>query len=142
MAEFKVTINDPKAGKSYSKAVSTSTFLNKMIRETVSGDDWGLAGYELEITGGSDAQGFPMRFDMPGAERRKALLTRGPGVHLDRDGQRKRKSVRGNTIGAQTVQVNLKVVKYGAKSIPDLLGIPAKEESAAQDGQKAKEATP
>jgi small subunit ribosomal protein S6e len=43
------------------------------------------------------------------------------GFNPIRDGQRKRKLVRGRTISSDISQVNLKVIDYGPKSIEELL---------------------
>ena len=113
MANFKVVVSDPKSRKAYQKEVEQagSGMLGKKVGEKLSGDSIGLQGYELEITGGSDKQGFPMRPDVDGIARKKILLTLPPGFHPGTKGERKRKSVRGNTVSAQTSQVNTKVVK-------------------------------
>ena len=76
MAEFKVVIADPKKGKSYQKEVkedSAKGFLGLKIGDKVKGELLDLAGYEFEITGGSDYAGFPMRADVPGAARKRIL---------------------------------------------------------------------
>lgn len=127
---FKVVVSDPKTRKGYQKEVEEagSGLVGKKIGEKVSGDFLGLSGYELEITGGSDKQGFPMRMDVDGIGRKRALLSGGVGFHPKIKGQRKRRSVRGNTISAQISQINVKVVKYGPKKIEELLGAKKKEE--------------
>jgi small subunit ribosomal protein S6e len=81
----------------------------------------GLVGYTLRITGGSDKNGFPMKKDVDGPRRIKSLLSGGVGFKPRRKGQRRRKTVRGNTISDDIVQINTVVVKEGAKSIEDLL---------------------
>ena len=43
------------------------------------------------------------------------------GFNPTKDGQRKRKLVRGRTISSDISQVNLKVIDYGPKSIEELL---------------------
>jgi small subunit ribosomal protein S6e len=53
--------------------------------------------------------------------RIKSLLSGGVGFKPKRKGQRRRKTVRGNTISDDIVQINTIVVKKGAKSIEDLL---------------------
>ena len=137
MSEFKLTINDCKTGKSYNKIVETDIFKGKKIREKISGDSFGLKGYELEIRGGSDKSGFPMRPDMAGKLKKKALLSGGVGVTIPRKGARIRKTVKGNEISNDTVQINLKIIKYGAKKIDELLG--AKEESKEETAGKKPE---
>ena len=122
MAEFKFVINDNKSGKTYQKALEDDTLIGKKLGEVVSGDFLGLEGYELEIRGGSDFAGFPLRKDIEGPVRRKALLGSGVGVKVDRAGIKLRKTVCGNTITAKTAQINLKVVKYGHKPLEELFG--------------------
>ena len=134
MANFKVVVSDPKSRKAYQKEVEQagSGMLDRKVGEKLSGDSIGLQGYELEITGGSDKQGFPMRPDVDGIARKKILLTLPPGFHPGTKGERKRKSVRGNTVSAQTSQVNTKVVKYGTKSLDELFGKKEKKEEKAE----------
>ena len=114
MTEYKIVINDTKTGKSYLKTLEDDSFMGLKLGAKVKGEVLGLDGYELEITGGSDNAGFPMRKDVDGPARRKAILTGGVGFHSKRKGLRKRKSVRGNTISPDTAQVNCKVVKAGS----------------------------
>lgn len=127
MSEFKLTINNPKTGKSYGKTVNTELFKGRKIRDKVKGDSIGLGGYELEITGGSDNAGFPMRRNIHGTSRKKVLLVKGPCVKIRRRGMKKRKTVRGNILALDVAQINLKVVKEGSKKIDDLLGKEDKE---------------
>lgn len=87
----------------------------------------GLNGYKLKITGGSDKNGFPMKKDVDGPRRIKSLLSGGLGFEPKRDGQRRRKTVRGNTVSADIVQINTIVTEKGAKSIDELLGATAEE---------------
>src|SRR2546428_534527 len=79
----------------------------------------GLPGYKLQITGGSDKDGFPMRSDLPGPRRKRLLLSGGVGFHPVRPGMRKKKTVRGNTVSPDILQLNLKIVVRGPKSIED-----------------------
>jgi len=129
--EIKIVLNNPKTGKSYPRQADSSIFLSKQIGDKVNGEELSLPGYELEIMGGSDSAGFPMRKDIKSAGRKKALLTEGPGVHIPREGMKKRKTVRGNTISDATAQVNLKIVKSGPADLEELLGI-KKEEAPAE----------
>lgn len=95
--------------------------LGTKIGETFSGGIVGLDGYELEVTGGSDKDGFPMRKSVEGAERKRMLLADGSGIQKQEDGVKKRKSVRGNTVSNQIQQLNTKVVEAGEKSVEELL---------------------
>lgn len=127
MAELKVVINDPKKGKSYQKVLPENPFANKKVKDNVKGDELGLSGYELQITGGSDKSGCPIRFDMPGFGKKKALLSSGPCVRINVKGKRVRKTVVGNIINADIVQLNMKVVNYGSKPLEEIF--PKKEET-------------
>jgi small subunit ribosomal protein S6e len=74
--------------------------------------------------------------DGPG--RKRIILTAPPGFHPASKGLRKRKSVRGNTISADTAQINVKVVKEGQKSVEELLGV-KKKETVEKKEEKAPE---
>jgi small subunit ribosomal protein S6e len=81
----------------------------------------GLDGYTLEITGGSDQDGFPMKKQVQGTGRRKMLVTGGTGVRDLDEGERSRKSLRGNTVADDIVQLNCRVVEQGSESVEELL---------------------
>ncbi|MEM4519801.1 MAG: 30S ribosomal protein S6e [Sulfolobales archaeon] len=66
----------------------------------------GIPGKLLKITGGSDNSGFPMIPSLPGQAKKALLLTSPPGYIPKEDGERKRKFVRGNTVGEELVQIN------------------------------------
>ena len=67
--------------------------------------------FKLKITGGSDNSGFLMRFDVPGGAKRKLLISGPPGFHPKEDGTRKKKTVRGNMITPEIVQINTVIVR-------------------------------
>ena len=124
MVEFKAVINDAKSGKSYQVSVSghhANSLIGKKIGDVVDGIFVGLPGYKLQVTGGSDKDGFPMRHDLPGPRRKKLLVADGHGFNSPTDGLRKKKSFRGNTIAPDTVQLNMKISTPGAKAIEDLI---------------------
>jgi len=124
MAEFKFVVSDPKTKKSYSVAVSqekAASLIGKKIGDKFDGSIIGLSGYELEITGGTDKDGFPMLTSIHGPVRKKIVLSSKPGYKPKLKGQRKRKTVRGNTISFDIVQINTKVVKYGQKLLDEVL---------------------
>ncbi len=117
-------------GKSYNKIITDNDFnifRGKKVNDKVIGLS-DLKGYEFLITGGSDKSGFPIRKDIEGTLRRKALLSKGPGVHIKRKGMRIRKSVRGNTISDDIAQINLKVVKEGERKIEEIFGVKEEKE--------------
>lgn len=123
MATFKIVISDPSDGRSYNFEVTghhAQNLVGKKIGQQIDGINANLPGYKLEITGGTDKSGFPMRRDFDGGARRRLLLSEGAGFHpINAPGKRMRKSVRGNTITADIVQVNVKVVKSGSKPVSE-----------------------
>jgi small subunit ribosomal protein S6e len=105
-------------GKGLSKLIEIDEkrfrFENMKIGETIKGGLIGFPNYEFQITGGSDASGFPMRRDVHGPVKKKILVAnRGTGYKPIRKGQKRRKTVRGNEITYDMALINLKVVKYG-----------------------------
>lgn len=91
------------------------------IGEKVDGEAVGLPGYVLEVTGGSDTEGFPMRESVEGTGRKRLLLKDGVGARDLEQGERTRTSVRGNTVSSTIAQLNLRVVEAGSDPIADLL---------------------
>ena len=132
MVDFKTIVNDVKTGKSYNVTVSghhANSLIGKSIGEVVDGIFVGLPGYKIKITGGSDGNGTPMRSDLPGTKRVKLLLSDSKGFHEKYPGQRKRTAIRGSTVSAEIVQINMAVAEYGPKSIEECLN-PAEGEAA------------
>ena len=75
MAEFKLVLSR-KDGKSFQQVVKDDQakfFLKKRVKDKLNGNDFGMEGYEFEITGGSDKSGFPMRKGIQ--EKRKKYQT-------------------------------------------------------------------
>lgn len=148
----KVILSDPKTGKSYSIELEAdkAKIIGTRIGKEVDGASIGLTGYKIQITGGSDKDGFPMRFDVPGRGRKKALLGDGPCYKPKSKGIKQRKTVRGNVLTKDIVQINAKIVKVGTKPLDKLLGAedvaevaPAKEEQKPAKKEKpAKEEKP
>mgnify|MGYP001593632638 CR=1 FL=1 len=125
MAEFKLTLNDPKTGKSYQKQIKdeeSRVFLGKSISEIVSGDSFGFPGYEFEIRGGSDISGFPMRKGILGIRKRLNIL-KSIGFRGGQKGMRKRKTVCGHKINEKISQINLKLIKEGKVQLAEALGV-------------------
>ena len=136
MVEFKVVVNDIENGKSYHIDVTghhANSLVGKKIGDEVDGIFVSLPGYKLQITGGTDKNGFPMRRDLPGIVKKRILLSGGIGFKPKKKGERKKKSVRGNTIGQDIVQVNMKITKYGPKSINELLSLTEKKKEAKEE---------
>merc|ERR1712014_555414 len=78
-------------------------------------------GYVLRITGGNDKQGFPMKQGVLTNGRVRLLLSKGHSCYRPRrDGERKRKSVRGCIVDGNLAVLNLAIVKKGDNEIPGL----------------------
>ena len=155
--ELVAVVNDtnPKSnGKAYSVKISGnnhSQLLGKKIGDVVDGifvgeGDQTLSGYKLQITGGSDKTGTPLRRDLEGGSRQSILVTASTGFkghslvfknkggekkrfRYKPDGLRKRRNFRGNTINQDTRQINLKVVEAGKKALSDILATESGEAS-------------
>ena len=124
---FKVVVSNK--AETYQTEVDDTKALNGLvIGDEFDGGIVGLDGYTLKITGGSDKNGFTMKKDVPGTRRIKSLLTGGTGYHPKADGVKRRKTVRGNTIADDIVQINSVVVSEGAKPIAEILGAGEEEE--------------
>jgi len=141
MADLKLVIGTQE-GKTVQKEIKSpeaDVFHGKHLGETVSGDAFGLAGYEFLLTGGSDKCGFPMRKGIQ--EHRKRVMI-GAGVGFSgkkrflnkkknkrvQKGLLKRRTVCGERITSLIRQVNLKVTKSGPVS---LIEAPAAEVKSA-----------
>lgn len=119
---FKLVISEGKDSHQMEvPADESKKFVGLKIGEEFDASNIGLNGYKLKITGGSDKNGFPMKKDVDGPRRIKSLLSGGTGFKPKRDGQRRRKTVRGNTISDDIVQINAIVAEKGKKSIDELL---------------------
>jgi len=131
---MQVVISDTKVGKAYKvegKDTEVSTlFVGKRVGDVVDGDVIGLSGYALEITGGSDKAGVPMRKDVTGASRRRILITSPPGYKPKENGKRRRKTVRGHEISTEISQINVKITEYGRQPIEKIFAPGEEPESA------------
>lgn len=110
MAKFKLIVSHPD-GKSQVVEVEgpkAQPLIGKGIGENVDGLIAGLPGLELQITGGSDKDGFPMRRSVHGGVRVAAMLSGGTGFNPMQNGQQRRKLVRGKVVTEDIVQINLK----------------------------------
>jgi small subunit ribosomal protein S6e len=131
MVDFKVVVNDTKKGNSYQVQVSghhANSLIGKKIGDEVDGIFISLPGYKLQITGGTDKDGFAMRGDLPGMGRRRLLLSEGKVFHATEGGMRRKKSIRGNTISQDIVQINMKVTKHSSRPIDQLIKAQEKKE--------------
>ncbi len=108
-------------GKSFQREFDSNIIYGKKIGEKLEGNIFGLEKYELQITGGSDKQGFPMRKGVKGITRKKLVLSGSVGYRPKGKGVRRRKSIRGETISEEIAQINLKVIKEGSKKFDEFV---------------------
>jgi len=97
---FQITVDGDRARR----------FVGLKIGDTIDASIIGIPGKLLRITGGSDNSGFPMMPTIPGVVKKAVILSAPPGFHPRNEGERRRKYVRGNTIGEDIVQVNTVLV--------------------------------
>ncbi|WP_121823662.1 30S ribosomal protein S6e [Halostella salina] len=124
MASFKVVVSDPETGETYQREADdqdATRFLGRSLGEEVDGGAVGLDGYTLELTGGSDDAGRPLRADVDGPDLQEILSDGGTGFNPTREGERKRVTVRGSEISDAVAQINAKIVGRGDESVEDLL---------------------
>jgi len=141
MAKFKVIVSDPEEGTSKTVELEDARavpLIGKKIGDIIDGSVVGLLGFKVQITGGSDKDGFPMRPNVHGGVRRSVVLSGGVGFNPKNDGERRRKRVRGNIITDEIVQVNMKIVEKpkGKKA-----GEAKEKPPPTQEEQKAEEKT-
>jgi small subunit ribosomal protein S6e len=157
MAEFKFAVGNPGTKKTYKiekKDSDAQAFFGMKVGQEFNGELIGLTGYKLKITGGSDYTGIPMRPEIGGSGKKKILLktgaigfkkrryhnissTEGAKKKLKQTypGERRRKSVRGNTISEDTVQINCRVISAGKETPEKLLGLEIKTEETPAEAK-------
>ena len=120
MAKFKVIVSDPEAGTSKIvelEETRAAPFIGRKIGEAVDGAVVDLPAHKLQITGGSDRDGVPMRANVHGGVRRNVVLSGGVGFRPHDKGERRRKKVRGNVITDEIVQINTKIIEKPKKPV-------------------------
>ena len=131
---FKINIADKEKGLTYHLDSGGEAIIGLKMGDVVKGEDIDskLSGYEFEIKGMSDKAGFPSLQKVEGTILKRVLLKYGTGMKDKRKGLRKRKTVRGNTISADSVQINLFVKKKGEKSLSEIFPEQCKPEEKAK----------
>jgi len=124
-------------GKTFHFETSSEDFIGKKVGDKVSGkflkEQADLADYELEIAGASDKAGFPAVKGIPGTGLKKLLTTYGTGMkkRSKKEGKKKRsdyqpsglklrKTMHGEILDENIIQINLKVLKAGKKPLQDI----------------------
>ncbi len=123
MAKFQLIVSDPKSKTSKAASLEgtkAQALVGKSIGEEIDGKLLGLGNVKLRITGGTDKDGVPMRFDIQGAARKRALLSAGVGYRPSDEGERQRKLIRGRVISEETLQIN-SVIVSGAEASAEVV---------------------
>lgn len=138
---FKINLSHK--GRAAKFETDNEALIGKKIGESFDGKEVSadLTGYTLEITGTSDIAGFPGKKDVDGPALKRVLLTKGFSCWTEPKGLRKKavkmpdglrlkKTVRGNTISKDTIQINTIVKKEGKKKFEEM--VPKKEKATEQ----------
>src|SRR5262245_48943091 len=133
MAKFQLVVSDPK--NRISKATTlegakAQALLGKSIGEEVDGKLLGIGNLKVKITGGTDKDGIPMRLDIQGSAKKRAVLSGGVGFKPQSKGERVRRLVRGRTVAEDTLQVNSVLVSGELERVE-------KTEKPEGEGEKA-----
>ncbi len=147
---FRFNISE-KSGKTYKIETEAPALIGKELGDTIRGIEISpdLEGYEFEICGGSDKAGIPMLNQIDGFGLKRVLLSyekgmkKRPKKELKKKrsknkpkGLRLRKTVRGKSISENILQLNLKVLKEGAKKLSDMFGKKEGEEKPEEKEAK------
>lgn len=129
---FKINMSS-KDGKTFKIESESEEIVGKELGDKIKGNEISpeLAGYEFEITGASDGAGLTALKEVDGIALKKVLLGFGKAMHKKSKGLRKkrrkpqkglklRKTVRGKVISPAIVQINMKVLKQGSKSLKEI----------------------
>ena len=133
---MKIVYSDKKTGKTAQIDVEKereALLLGRKIDEIIDGSAIGLEGYKLKITGLSDSMGTPSRKEIEGTRKARPLLGRAPGIRSAKSGFRRKKLIRGNTVSADTSQVNTVIVEYGSKPADELFKPKEKKEEEKKE---------
>lgn len=150
---FKINIGTP-SGQTYKLESEAQGLIDKKLKEKVPGKALSndFEGYEFEISGASDKSGFTALEKVEGIGRKKVLLSyeKGMKTRPKYEGKKKRsdkkpnglklrKTVRGNTISEEIVQINLKLLKEGNKKLSEIFPDQNKTpETQAEEGSEEK----
>ncbi len=150
-----IKINIAEKGKTFRLETESEELFGKEIHNIIKGEEISpdLSGYELEITGASDSAGFPQVESVEGVALKKVLLNfddKGMNKRPKHEGKRTRtknrpkglrlrKTVRGKVLSGATAQLNLKVLKEGAKKLSEIF---PDQNKAPEPEQKAEVQAP
>ncbi|MCW4036491.1 MAG: 30S ribosomal protein S6e [Candidatus Bathyarchaeota archaeon] len=107
-------VSDPETGTSQKVELEDermAPLLGRRIGEVMDGTIANLPGHRIQLTGGTDKDGIPMRPDVHGSVKANIILSGGVGYKPKRKGERKRVVVRGNIVSPETIFLNFKIVE-------------------------------
>jgi len=105
-----VNLANPKTKKTYSVKTESPVYIGRRLGEIVDLSEINLKG-KGQITGGTTKTGFPMVPFVSGAVQKKVLLSKGLAFKPRFKGEKRRKTVFGNTINEKVEQVNVKIIE-------------------------------
>jgi small subunit ribosomal protein S6e len=123
---MKLNVANPSKGTQRTIQVdkmSEMRLYDKKIGSIIEGELIGpeYSGYVFKVTGGDDLQGFPMKNGVLTNKRVRLLLKKGDkGYKCERDGVRRRKSVRGCIISSETAVLSMIILTEGTNPIEGL----------------------
>ncbi len=120
---MQIVYSDRKTGKTGQAEVPKdreTQLVGRRMGEVIDGAVAGLDGFKLKVTGMSDSSGSPSRKEIDGTRKAAPLLSYGVGMRKRGKGLRERRTVRGNTISNETVQINTVIEEYGSKPMEEL----------------------
>jgi small subunit ribosomal protein S6e len=109
-----LVVSNPKEGTSNRIELDDQQIrplIGTRIGQVLDGTLAGLPGFKIRLTGGTDKDGIPMRPDVHGSAKARVILSNGVGYKPKRNGERKRKVVRGNMVSAETTFLNFSIVE-------------------------------
>ena len=142
MAKFQLIVSDPVSKTSKAATVEgakAQALVGKAIGDEVDGKLLGIGNMKLKITGGTDKDGIPMRFDIQGGAKKRAMLSGGVGFKPNDRGERRRKLVRGRVVGEDTMQINSVVMAEATPAAPKT-PTPERKAEPAKPAQRQVEA--
>jgi small subunit ribosomal protein S6e len=128
---MKIVLSDRKIGKTAQLDIPKDNevmLIGSKIGDVIEGNSAGLPGFKLKVTGLSDNSGAPSRKEIDGTRKAKPLLSYGIGMRIREKGYRSKRLIRGNTISADTSQINTVIEEYGQKSPEELFRKAEKKE--------------
>ena len=143
-----LTVSDPETGTSQKVELEDermSPLIGRRIGEVIDGTIADLPGHRIQLTGGTDRDGIPMRPDVHGGAKANIILSGGVGYKPKKKGERKRVVVRGNTVSADTTFLNFKIVekpkrrRRAKKEEPEPGEAPEEEKEAPEEEEAPQE---